>query len=288
MNKKIHLLIIDPQNDFCDIPEAELPALPHTANATIPIVPIARPALPVAGADADMKRLAKLIARIGRRVSEIHVTLDSHHPIDIAHPGWWCNATGGAPAPFTVITAADVASGVWKARDPAQQAASSAYVQALEKNGRYLLVVWPEHCLIGSWGHNIHGHVKTALDQWARQQMKRIDFVIKGTHPGTEHYSAIQAEVPDAADPSTQLNRPLIAALSRADEVIVAGEALSHCVASTVRDLANNMGATNIRKLVLLTDCASPVAGFEKQGSDFVKELCARGMRTATSATLSI
>lgn len=43
------LLLIDPQNDFCD--------LPATASGT--------PALPVAGADADMRRVADLIERGG-------------------------------------------------------------------------------------------------------------------------------------------------------------------------------------------------------------------------------
>ena len=46
--------------------------------------------------------------------------------------------------------------------------------------------------------------------------------------------------------------------LSEADVVIVASEALSHCVANTVR-------------------------GFEQLGADFVAEMQARGMKTARS-----
>jgi nicotinamidase/pyrazinamidase len=278
MNKNIQLLIIDPQNDFCDIPAGELPVSQGGGD---------KPALPVTGADADMKRLANLIERMGGDLNSIHVTMDSHNPIDIAHPTWWAGKDGKAPAPFTVISVDDVQKGVWKARDPAMQDASAAYVSALADNGRYLLIVWPEHCLIGSWGHNVHASVKGALDRWARKEMKVVDFVTKGTNPNTEHYSAIQAEVPDATDPSTQLNQTLIDALKRADTVVIAGEALSHCVASTVRDIADNIGAENVSKLVLLTDCASSVPGFEKQGEEFVKALVARGMRTATSATFS-
>ena len=94
---QVHLLIIDPQNDFCDIPQAEQPADPLAGGRSI------APALPVAGADQDMKRLAAFIERAGDKLFDIHVTLDSHNPIDIAHSTWWTNDKGQAPAPFTVI-----------------------------------------------------------------------------------------------------------------------------------------------------------------------------------------
>jgi len=284
--KNVKLLIIDPQNDFCDIAENELPVTADNANKNPS--PIARPALPVAGGDADMKRLARFIDHIGPQLEGICVTLDSHSPIDIAHPTWWQNEKGESPAPFKMITAEDVRNGVWRSRDAARQAGSLAYVEALEKNKRYLLVIWPEHCLIGSWGHNVHNAVKTSLDRWARSQLKPVDFVTKGANPNTEHYSAVQAEVPDPKDESTQLNRRLIESLASADLVIVAGEALSHCVANTVRDIANNIAKEDIRKLVLLTDCASSVGGFEKLGADFVAELTSRGMQTSTSEAFRI
>ena len=79
---KVHLLIIDPQNDFCDLPLAEQSTDPLTIGDK------RVPALPVTGADQDMKRLAAFIDRVGNKLSGIHVTLDSHYPIDIAHPTW--------------------------------------------------------------------------------------------------------------------------------------------------------------------------------------------------------
>ena len=44
---------------------------------------------------------------------------------------------------------------------------------------------------------------------------------------------------------------------------MIAGEALSHCVAGTVRDLADGLGDEQVGKLVLLTDCTSTVGGFD-------------------------
>ncbi len=284
--KNVHLLLIDPQNDFCDIPASALPVDPNSIGATPQ--PIVRPALPVPGAHADMERLANFIDRAGGAMREIHVTLDTHNPIDIAHPAWWQDNQGNAPAPFTVIRAAEVRDGMWRARDPNQQAHSVNYVNALEAHNKYLLVIWPEHVLLGSWGHNVHAAVKDALDRWARRAMKLVNFVIKGTNPTTEHYSAIRAEVPDPNDPSTELNERLIASLRQADDIIIAGEALSHCVANTVRDLADAVGPDGTKKLILLTDCASSVGGFEQLGRDFVAEMTARGMRTSLSTDLKL
>lgn len=280
--QRIDLLVIDPQNDFCDIPETELPADPAAAM-TGTRQAIVRPALPVAGADADMKRLAAFVDRVGRKLYDIHVTLDSHNPVDIAHPVWWVNGQGASPAPFTMINVADVRAGLWRARNPLAQAHSLKYVEALAANGRYSLVIWPEHCLIGSWGHNVHSAVKVSLDRWAREKLEVVDFVTKGSNPMTEHYSAVQAEVPDPSDPSTMLNGRLIKTLAEADMVVIAGEALSHCVANTVRDIANSFGEDNVKKLVLLTDCASSVSGFEALGTQFVQEMIGRGMQTALS-----
>lgn len=277
-SQKIHLLVIDPQNDFCDIPEVLRPTDPQAGGSAL-----IAPALPVPGAHEDMVRLAKFIDRIGSKLYDVHVTMDSHNPLDIAHPSWWKNAQGQAPTPFTQITAQDVRSGLWAARNPLAQAHSLSYVEALEANGRYTLIIWPEHCLIGQWGHNVHSAVAKSLNHWARSRLEVVDYVTKGSNALTEHYSAVQAEVPDASDPSTMLNSRLIQTLGSADVVLIAGEALSHCVASTVRDIADNFGEDNIKKLVLLTDCTSSVAGFEQLGTRFVADMTARGMQTALS-----
>lgn len=280
MQQQIHLLVIDPQNDFCDVPAAYQPANPLVVGSLI------QPALPVTGAHEDMIRLSKLINRIGDKLYDIHVTLDSHNPLDIAHPAWWMNSEGNAPAPFTLITAADVENGIWRPRNPNLLKHSLNYVQKLAASGRYLLCIWPEHCLIGHWGHNVHADVALALDNWARRKLEVVHFVTKGSNAGTEHYSAVQAEVPDPRDTSTLLNGDLIKMLAEADRVLIAGEALSHCVANTVTDIANNFGEDNIKKLTLLTDCTSSVTGFENLGTNFIAEMTKRGMQLATSTDI--
>lgn len=261
--KKTHLITIDPQNDFCD----------------------PKGALTVAGADQDMVRLAAFISANQPRISEIHCTLDSHQVIHIAHPIFWKNSKGESPAPFTPISSADVKNGTWAPFHPGLQAHAQNYVDTLEKNGRYGLLIWPPHCLIGSWGHSVVPAVSQALIDWETKTVNRVGFITKGSNFLTEHYSGVMADVPDDSDNTTKLNTALIDTLMEADEILITGEALSHCVANTVRDIANNFGDENIKKFVLLEDTSSSVSGFESMGEDFVKEMVGRGMRLTKTTT---
>jgi len=268
MARRNQLLIIDPQNDFCDLP----------AGAG------GQPALPVAGAHADMQRVARLIDEAGDALDAITVTLDSHHRLDIAHPGFWQAASGGAVGPFTGIDAAQVRSGAFLPRDPAALPRTLAYLDALEAAGRYTLMVWPVHCEIGSWGHNVHAAVRTAYNRWEERRNAIVGKVSKGENPWTEHYSAVQAEVPDEEDAHTRLNRSLIDALDDSDLLLIAGEASSHCVKATTEHIVEHLPGGRLERIVLLTDCMSPVAGFEPQAEAFLAAMQARGVRLARSS----
>ncbi len=268
-----HLLIIDPQNDFCDLP-------PTTAANT--------PALPVAGAHADMQRLAAFIRAQAARLTDITLTLDSHHRLDIAHPGFWQQADGSAVAPFTPITAAAVSAGQYLPRQSAHLGRSLAYLDALEAQGRYTLMVWPVHCEIGTWGHNIHAEVHAAVNAWEDQHLAIASKLGKGSNPWTEHYSAVMAEVPDPHDPATGLNHTLMASMDQADVLLIAGEASSHCVRATTEHIVQHLARRKAQRIVLLTDCMSPVAGFEAQHSAFLQSMQAQGLELATSTHIQL
>jgi nicotinamidase/pyrazinamidase len=273
--RKMHLLIIDPQNDFCDLPEAYCPRLPSGE--------LGAPSLPVPGAHQDMLRLARLIGRAGAGLSQVTITLDSHQHLDIAHPTFW-QASGGEPvSPFTEISAEDVKNGRYVPRLPGAKARALAYLETLEKQGRYRHMVWPVHCEIGSWGHNVHAALRAAYNGWEERTLGVVAKVVKGENPWTEHYSAIQAEVPDEADASTLPNATLVAELRRADRLYIAGEAGSHCVKATTEHLVERLSDAERGKLVLLTDCMSPVAGFEDAYEDFVARMQALGVQVSTS-----
>ena len=264
----VQLLIIDPQNDFMDLADS---------------------ALPVPGAVEDMKRVGEFIDRVGAKLADIHVTLDSHRLIDIAQPAWWVDADGNSPAPFTIITLDDVQNGIWVPRNPLARDKTLEYVRQLDAGGKYPLCIWPPHCLIGTWGHNIQEDLNDALQRWSEKEFAMVDYVTKGSNPWTEHYGALMAEVPDPNDPGTALNTAFLQMLTEADMVVVAGEALSHCVKETVGQIADNIGDDHIKKFYILTDCCSPVPAvpggpdFPQIAQDWLREMEKRGMNLVES-----
>jgi len=164
------------------------------------------------------------------------------------------------------------------------------YAVSLEAKGQYPLMVWPEHCVIGTPGHNVQADLMAALQRWERREFVNVDFVVKGTNAFTEHYGALMAEVPDPSDPSTGLNTDLLNILCQADIVAIAGEALSHCVKSTVTQIAENIGGDHVKKFHILTDCSSPVPqvgsgpDFPAIAAAWLKEMERQGMTLVSSS----
>jgi len=259
--KTIDLLIIDTQNDFCD----------------------PRGALYVQGAEADSSRLADFINKQSSVINNIHITLDSHHQYDIAHPMYWLNPLGNHPEPFTIISVDDVKCRRWVTSKEEDRKHGEDYVTALALKGKYSLCIWPPHCLIGSWGTQIQTDVFNALSDWEITNRAIADKIYKGSNPGTEHYGALEAEIPQSDDETTKMHIDLVEKLNESHMILIAGQALDYCVANTVRQLAQQIGDENIEKLVLLEDCCSsvdPISGISKF---FLEELSSKGMKIVKS-----
>lgn len=276
MSQQIHLLIIDPQNDFCDLPASARPQVQGIE---------ASPALPVSGGDQDMKRLADFVTRMGARLRDITITLDSHPYVAIERTTFWQDRDGQPVAPFTLISADRVAAGDFVPASHADLVLRQ--LRALERAGRYQLVVWPVHCVTGTWGHNIHADVADALATWESQSHSTPRKVLKGEYPWSEHYGAFEAEVPLDDVPSTQFNTPLAQRVTEdVDLLLVAGLASSHCVAASVDQLLGALPRLSLKagfQVALLTDCMSPVGGFEAQAEQFLQRASAAGVQLLTA-----
>jgi nicotinamidase-related amidase len=255
---RTHLLIIDPQNDFCDIAGA---------------------ALPVPGADADLQRLAGLVSSHAAGLTGITVTLDSHATVAVERTTFWLTGAGEPVAPFTFITAEQVRAGAFKPRDTSLKQAVLAMLDQLAAAGRPGLVVWPVHCVTGTWGHNIHGALAESLAGWEMTHQRAVRKVLKGEYPLTEHFGVFEADAPDAAVPSTLFNTALAALVSEGvDLLLIAGQASSHCVAASYRQLAGYLKDKPRRpRIVILNDAMSPVPGFELLAEAFFEQARADG-----------
>jgi nicotinamidase-related amidase len=252
------LLLVDVQNTFC-LPEFELYVGGRSGR----------------GAVEDTERIAGFLYRHLDRITQVVVTLDTHTAAQIFHPLFWVDEQGRHPAPHTVITLGDVESGRWRVNQAIAAVVSPRpgfdladwalhYTRRLADGGKYPLVVWPYHSLVGGIGHALVAAVEEAVffHAIARQSPTRVE--IKGRNALTENYSALRPEV--GTDPAgatiEPANQALVDHLLSFDQVIVAGEAKSHCVEWTVEDLLSEARVRNpgfARRLVLLEDCSSPV-----------------------------
>ena len=254
------LLIIDAQNDFC---------LP-TGSLSVP------------GAMDDVKRLSSFIIKNKQAIDYVGLTMDSHHTIDISHPSFWEDKNGNPPPPFTGIGTdflEDVLSGKWIPRFYPTKAIQ--YLKDLKAQGEFSHTIWPYHCIIGTSGAAFVTELMDALKEWELQG-RYAQVVTKGTNVLTEHYGAFCAQVEITGSPETQVNQRLLQTLEKYQNVYLAGQAKSHCVATTLKQGITNAPAL-IHKFVVLEDCMSSVAGCEHLADNIFDDARSKGVRFAKS-----
>jgi nicotinamidase-related amidase len=287
MARKINLMVIDPQRSFCAVVDPLDQQKVHDGELCVP------------GAWDDCVRIANMVKRLGRKIDDIHVTMDSHHYLHIAHPIWFRDTKGNQPDPFTslreekgvIIGAKYDASGTlhdvgeYTTIKPSLLKWTLDYLKSLATNKRYAHMIWPPHCLIGTKGHTIVEPLFDAFLAWEKENVGYVNYVTKGSNYRVEHFSAVQAEVPDPMDAvNTGLNTDFIGAVMEADEILLCGEASSHCLSNTVTDMANSFKDDSfIKKCVLLTDGTSAVTGLKFLADNFIKAMTARGMQLSTT-----
>jgi len=256
---RIHLLLIDVQKDFC-FPEGSLYVAGRSGR----------------GALDDNDRTARFVHRNLALISEITCTMDTHDPFQIFSPAFWQDEEGRALAAHREITTEDIRRGrvqpnpalaswlcggdqAWLLRQV------EFYASELERAGKYRLYLWPPHCILGSEGHALVGVVHEARLFHAYARGARNTVEVKGGHPLTENYSVLAPEVLLRHDGGTlaERNTALVETLLGADVLVVAGQAASHCVKSTLEDLLAAIEERDpalARKVYVLRDCMSAVA----------------------------
>ncbi|MFT3694292.1 MAG: nicotinamidase [Kofleriaceae bacterium] len=255
---RVHLLLIDVQKDFC-FPEGTLYVAGRSGT----------------GAIDDSRRIAELIYRNLGVITDITTTLDTHLAYQIFFASFWLDKQDTPLQPFRVITAAQIAAGEVRPNPAMAKWLCGGnytwlckqveyYCKELERAGKYQLYLWPPHCLLGSDGHALAGviHEARMFHAYARTAQSHVE--VKGGNPLTENYSVLRPEVTSRFDgmPLAQRNTQFIQTLLSSDAVVIAGQAASHCVKSTIDDLLTEIlaqDASLAKKVYLVTDCMSAV-----------------------------
>ncbi|MGI5860631.1 MAG: nicotinamidase [Myxococcales bacterium] len=287
--RNIHLLLIDLQKDFC-FPEGTLYVGGRSGR----------------GALEDNRRIAELIYRNLAHLTQITATMDTHFAFQIFFPSFWVDANEQPLAPYREVTVEQIDRGEVRP-NPAVAAwlcngnypwllkQARHYCAELERSGKYRLYLWPPHCILGSAGHALAGVVHEArmFHYYARGAQSWVE--VKGGNALTENYSVLRPEVLTRHDgaPLAQRNTAFVKTLLQSDAVIIAGQAASHCVKSTIEDLLNEIAAQDAalaRKVYILADCMSAVAIPDGKGgftADFTPE-AERALQTFAAAGMHV
>lgn len=236
--EKIAVILVDYQHDFVD----------PTGTLYVP------------GSQQDVARFLAWFYANAHKISAIYASLDTHVPFQIFYSSWWKNPQSGEhPQPYTTITVDDVTNMKWV---PVFQPDWSVhYVHQLQQQARKDLMIWPYHTMEGTLGHMLVAPISEAIAWHSAARNTQPAYVVKGRTIRTEFYGIFGAEIPDPEDLESRLNVTLLDAVMKHDRVYVAGEAKSHCVLETERQLVGHFGNQPelLKRLHFLSDCTSSV-----------------------------
>lgn len=251
--RKVATVIVDPQWDFVS----------PTGNLSVP------------NAQDDIARGVDWIYRNISDLSSFYVSEDIHLPWQIFYTTWWAYADAPTvhPPEWTMISLNAQSEAVDQTGrrmipliDP--RWTLQTYLPKLKANSQKDLMLWPYHCMEGTMGSAIMPALSEALSFHSAARKSQVSFISKGRAPRTEHFGIFAAEMPDPNDPSTAMNAAILDVIARHDLIYVWGEAKSHCVLETMRQIVTYFKNQPevLRRIRFIEDCTSSVVA---PGVDF-------------------
>ncbi len=225
-------------------------------------------ALGVAGAQKDVERMTRFIYDNIEKISNIAVSMDTHTPHQIFHPCWWIDENGEHPAPYTVITLKDLDEGKWRAVINPQ--ASREYVKHLEQDAKKALCIWTYHCMQGTTGAALENQFANMIYFHSVARKAVVQRLVKGQDPMSEMYGIIRPEY----DTKGYMNLEFLNKLERFDKVLIAGEAKSHCVLESIKQILEYYETRPevTEKVYVLEDCMSSISGYEDMANQMFED----------------
>ncbi len=274
--EKIALILVDYQYDFVKKPSSDLDA----------------PGLYVPGSEDDINRLLTWFYNNSHKITSIYASLDTHLPFQIFFSSWWKHhKTGEPPEPFTVISEEEVIEKIWVPVSQDNQIWSIDYVKELKQKQKKPLRIWPYHTMEGTMGHMLSAPISEAIAWHSAARKTQPYYIVKGKTVRSEYYGIFGPEVVDPDDVESGLNIALLDAIMENDKIYVAGEAKSHCVLESAKQLIKHFGRKPeiLRKLHFLKDCTSSIRypyDYEAEAEKDLAEMVEKGVQLVLSTEL--
>lgn len=216
--------------------------------------------LAVPNSHKDVENTLRFLYENLEKITTIAISLDTHNAQQIFHPSWWVDQDGNHPEPYTIISEEDIRAGKWSAVE--KQEESLEYVHQLEQQGRMKLCIWPFHCIEGTFGAALEGQFSNMIHFHSIARKSPIYKIVKGKDPLSEMYGIIKPEY----DKNNYVNNELLQMMKGYDKIIMAGEAKSHCVLESLRQILEHFqdDVDFTSRIYLLDDCMSSIPGFEE------------------------
>ncbi|TSC62590.1 MAG: hypothetical protein G01um101448_41 [Parcubacteria group bacterium Gr01-1014_48] len=242
------------------------------------------------GAIDDNRRTAEWTYKNLPRITRFMPTLDTHTTLQIFFPGFLIDQNGEFLQPHDMVTdgmdilrfgktvgkayANPAVAGVlangntkWMQKQIEHYCAELNKAQGTlgsPEMRKYMLYTWPEHCLLGGEGHNVVGVIQEAMLFHSYVRHALLTPEIKGGNPWTENYSVFSPEVLTrwSGKPLARKNKRLINLVLGYDAIVVLGQAKSHCVASSIYSLLEEIVTVDpslAKKVYIVDDCMSSV-----------------------------
>jgi hypothetical protein len=218
---------------------------------------------------------------------------DLHHPFQIFFSPLWkygqqyptkslrgqyVKPSNFATGEITLIPYEDVRKGFFEpVHDPKWQV---FYVKTLGINASKVLVIWPWHCMEGTWGQAFAPAVQVASAYWEGARGARAMNWFKAFFWGAEMYSPQEAEVKHPEDPNAEIVG-IYDDLELADQTGVGGLARSHCVFEFLKKNLNRFKDRRpevLQKMIVRNRMSAAIPGYDKEIAALDQELIAAGV----------
>jgi nicotinamidase-related amidase len=199
-----------------------------------------------------------------KKIDRIKVSLDTHSYNQIFYKSWWQDTNGNHPDYFTIINKNSKFKPIFHEKH------SIDYINYLEKTNKEL-IIWPYHCILGTYGHNIEPNLENILSYFSLVTKKKVEKITKGSNPLSEMYGIFKDEF---SSENTTMDSILAKAYGKYENIIIAGEAKSHCVLETVKQLCEFYKFKDFNSTIfILEDCTSSINGYEEKTNEEFNKL---------------